>query len=1000
MRQIKPRKIGRSLLALSLLAGWDASAVRGATSPPATSPPIASPAPDSPPANLATVTAGFPATVKIGAAEKPAAAGSQGSFLQLPFRSAARTQWFLETAILRYAYPLGYAVPDGEDRLSCEHKADSGMGRCRAKLTRKDGEKVIYLEIVTAPSLTGGSELHLFGGKEPNCDLDGLKSDFENLLKDLQAAPLGVTGDGILSYQLSNMQADRAVAVLKTFGYPVIEYTKNGVSAAQAAEAAKKNLEKASDIFDISTNSSATPPVGSLLSRPVIIKLIDSEDTSLVQDMDTTTTGGKDAEVSGGQKLSSVTDSAPQQRLLIVYDKNDIESLDILLARLQKYIDVPARQILIEALVVELNNNKLLDLGVDFTASQNGYSTSFKDSFIFTFARPHPRTLLNLTANIKALVENGQAKILSRPSVFVLDGRQAKIKVGDNIPYTTQRTVTDGGAVTVANDFLKTGIILNLRPRAAADNSEVTMQVETIISSPRSTEVLSDGILVAPTVQSRLVQTLVRVANDTPFVIGGLVAQTDQKDTNGIPGLSRIPLLGALFRKENKVKDRREVIIVITPHIVTANDPTLSYSIARDAQGPGADGERNGLRPKERKPAPEAEAELCGKNDLGRSVFEPRIWNAKIEKESIFDSFDAELFRNVYRVRSSDIFDLGFIREDPRVQDYIQEAQEIAKRLTSAQFGRLPRIDPADVEKEVTRRLKKDICGNEEGDCPELPQEQIRNFLTLFDGGIPGEEILVNHMIVRLIERLGFSGFVSVDNAIFFKKGKEAAVSPQELDPLYLTRDGKIRECLEEDKTIAIAFPPDPAVASVEEFEKQCLRPGSTVLSSLDMSRSNPDKILPPLARLVCMPLDSSEYISALRACNLRYKGKWAWQAILLNRTFCGARDRNTMALLQSVLALKRLLELNDSETFPRTLKAFHVGRELVFPTREDLETRKYLLDRRTAQLFYETLDYYEAFTEAYRQIKDLMAPASGKLKGLYDIKSAPRESMPPPVQP
>jgi hypothetical protein len=107
--------------------------------------------------------------------------------------------------------------------------------------------------------------------------------------------------------------------------------------------------------------------------------------------------------------------------------------------------------------------------------------------------------------------------------------------------------------------------------------------------------------------------------------------------------------------------------------------------------------------------------------------------------------------------------------------------------------------------------------------------------------------------------------------------------------------------------------------------------------------------------------------------------------------------------LLQSVLALKRLLALNPAETFPRTLSAFHVGRELVFPTQEDLQTRKHLLDRETARLFYETLNYYQAFQESFTQKTERLKQGlnmMGVLQGEIDGEPAPVPAAAPPVRP
>jgi hypothetical protein len=939
----------------------------------------------------------------------PPAADEAKSFLTLPFRSAARTDWFVEVATLRYLCPRGYSALEGGNEVPCARTTAPGTGtsppavdegrRGRA-FVRRVGPGVRWsLDLVTIPSPVGGYELYFFGkvsggaddGK-PNSDLASVKSDFDALLKNLAAAPLGTSTDGILSYQLSNEQADRAVAVLKTLGYPVIEYTKSGDP--------QKPLQTVYDnIFD-----ELPPRTTSLLSRPAIIKLIDSESTSLVQDTNTLL-GGGDTELAGGQRLSSVADGAPQQRLLIVFDRTDLEALDVLLARLQKFIDVPARQILIEAVVIELEDDRLLDFGVDFSGSKDNYGTSFDESggviqpFTFTFDRPHPLTLLQFSAKLRALVNRGRAKVLSRPSVFVLDGRQAKIKVGDNVPYSSL-SVSATGVVLSSTTYLKTGIILNLRPRAASSNSDVTMQVETIISTPGPSQI-QNGILIAPTIQSRQVQTLVRVANDTPFVIGGLIAQTDQKTINGIPVLSSIPILGALFRKQTSVNNRKEVIVVITPHIVASDDPTLSYSIPRDAGGADTNGGWSGL--KRRGPLFGASAESC---DKSYPALEPRVLRtARHDEVSIFDSFDLQLFRNVYRVRSSDILDFGFIREEPTVKEYLLKTQELAKDMTSAQFTRLPAIDPADLEGEVTRRLRKEVCGDEKVDC--LPPEQVRTFLALFNGDIPGEEILVNNMIIRIIEDLGVSAFIPPENMLFFnqrqKEGEKGLIHPESL-----MDEAFIRDCLRDNKTIVMAFPPDqdpaavvithreaeaapvapPEVSPYGQFNSQCLQPGSHEEPG-GASDTDPGRFPPPTARLICMSLDKEKYIETLRKCN-----KSGWQAILLNQTFCEGRKRNPVALLQSVLALKRLLELNDSKTFPRTLRAFHVGRELVFPTQRDLETRRHLIDRRTAQLFYETLDYYRAFDQAYVQMKTKVEKPRDIL---ISIHAARRASSPPP---
>lgn len=884
------------------------------------------------------------------------ASGSQG--LVLPVHSSSQIRNVVEIGILRFVCPRGYGGFDSSEPSPCPGSATGNDARLIWRFLKKSeagADQDLRLWAVRSPA--GKYELYLTGtvadSGMPNPDLAALGSDFQGLLDELAAAAPGGPNDDILHYQLSYIQADRAIAILKTLGYPVIEYTVEDGAAFQVGMERLFNEERSGD----------------LMKRPLIIKLIDPESTSIVNG-DGAISGS--SELKGGQPLENVTDGTPQQRLLIVNDKSDRPSLDLLLDRLQTLIDVPARQLLIEAMVIELEDNELLDLGVNLQGNQNGFNFSLDGAGAssLSITRPHPATLFNLIATLRALEDRGRAKVLSRPSILVLDGRQARINVGDNIPFTKDTSVGNGVVVN-STDFLKTGIILNLRPRASFDNSEVTFQVETIISSAGPSRVLPDGVLVAPTVQSRQVQTLVRVANDTPFVIGGLIAQSDQKNNTGLPWLSRIPLLGGRY---NMSKDRREVIVVITPHIITAQDSTFSYSIPRDAQGGSADRAGNG---RQRRGFTSRDAVGQCKVGGASSVFKPQVQSAgKPDKGSIFDTFDSQLFRNVYRLRSSDIFDLRFIKEDPRVQRDVQGVQELALKISETKFAGRPRVDPATLKREVKERLAQKLCTDPKvpkSTC--LPAELEETFLTLFDGAAPGEEIFVHEMMIRVLERLGLSSFVSPDKVIFFERGKDGVLD--------LTGEEDIRDCMKAGKTIALAFLPESDQQGVDDFKRQCLR------DDVSIPGAN-SEFSPPSVRLFCVSSDVP-YRERLSNCNQWRDGKWLWQTILLNRTYCGSRGRNPMALLQSVLVLERLLDLNDSATFPRTLQAFHVGRELVLPTRESLEARRHLIGPRTAELFYETLDYYHAFGEVYDDKTRRLEQKQYELKKQYDVPTPPQ---------
>ncbi len=618
----------------------------------------------------------------------PAATGEAASFSLLsPFRSLARSRQLLDTAALRLALELDYREESDGER----QRKLAGMAGVKAArfFSRSVGGQTRSLELALAAYPTGGYQLYVDGSesdgtaRRPNPELAAAEATLRRLLEELTrtrgqaaAAKFGDRNNHYLSYQLSYVQSDRAVALLKVFGYSVIEF--------QAAGGQPLGYDK---IFD------ANPPPGDL-TLPVVIRLIDSDKTSLLEP---SSGGGGRGGGGGGQAISlgglfldRITAGVPQQRLLIAYDGDDPEPMQVLVNLLRDHIDVPARQILIEALVIELNQDRLSDLGIDFEANKDGSSLSFlTDSFIqpltYVFQQPSAKTLLELNVTFKALVSRGHARVLSRPSVLVLDGRQARIQVGEKIPYTKNIAATNTGTLS-STDYLTTGIVLNLRPRISRDGTQITMQVETLISSAGPSGFVA-GVLVAPPIQSREVQTLVRVANNTPFVIGGLIATDEQTDVTGVPGLSKVPLLGALFRKKTRSRDAREVIVVITPHVVPLHDRTFSYAIPDDSE--------------------------------------------------IFDSFDKELFRNVYRIRPRDVYDLSFVYDSQVLRDLVARLRSDAE------------LDPS-----------------------LAAEEPFRSVLA---GGVPGEEILVRRMLWEVVRAQGFTQHVLPKNIFYFEQSGDAS---------------------------------------------------------------------------------------------------------------------------------------------------------------------------------------------------------------------------------
>ncbi len=338
----------------------------------------------------------------------------------------------------------------------------------------------------------------------------------------------------------------------------------------------------------------------------------------------------------GGTYLHNTTAGEPQQRLLIAYDRNNPEPVSRLVSLLRDQIDRPARQIVIEALVIEVNTEKLSELGFDLTAVEGEFDASFADGFdgalqpfTLTFTESEFPTSDYLQVRLSSLVARGEAEILSSPSVLVLDGRQARIQIGQQVPVV-KSTATNAGIIS-AVDYFPVGIVLNLRPRINEAGSEVTMQVETIVSSVSQTAGSgSSDVFVAPTIDNRQVQTFVRVADNTPFIIGGLISSDSRDIESRVPILSDIPIIGRAFKRKDQDQLKKEVIVVLTPHVIPLDEPDFNYLLPQDSDA--------------------------------------------------FNSFGNLLFRSAYRVRADDVFDLGFIYDSEYFQNYRSTLQSELQR--------------------------------------------------------------------------------------------------------------------------------------------------------------------------------------------------------------------------------------------------------------------------------------------------------------------------------
>jgi general secretion pathway protein D len=300
--------------------------------------------------------------------------------------------------------------------------------------------------------------------------------------------------------------------------------------------------------------------------------------------------GGERGGTGGGQSvLQGVRITADTvNNTLLVYGSQENYSI---IARTLRQIDRPQLQVGIDTTVAEVTLNDNLNYGVQFfLASQNLGLPAGKGSVLNTTAAQAPAaasaagaaagTFINrafpgfnlllgpeVQPNmiLDALHTVTDIKVLSNPSVVVIDNQVATLQVGDQVPVSTgSATVLTGNNTVVSTiDYRNTGIILRVVPRINA-NGNVRLEIEQEISnvSPATANSLT------PTVTERKVRSSVAVASGQTVLLGGLISETDSGNHSGVPLLDQIPGLGVAFSNNGKQVQRTELIILIRPTII------------------------------------------------------------------------------------------------------------------------------------------------------------------------------------------------------------------------------------------------------------------------------------------------------------------------------------------------------------------------------------------------------------------------------------------------
>ena len=287
------------------------------------------------------------------------------------------------------------------------------------------------------------------------------------------------------------------------------------------------------------------------------------------------------------ERWNEGSDSDTQRRVLVDRATNTLlfygtESEALSVREIISTLDHAPKQVSLEARVVAVSKQAAKELGIDWSwSSLPQYPRVGRDSGgnwqvgarnagtegtsapgVIRFGRG-PEGIpyeFYYSAAIRALITDGRAKMLARPNITTVQGHEALINIGAEVPVP--HTVTSNNVTTTGIEYREAGIILRYTPRVT-ENGNIAARVHTEVSTPVYVDELK-----AYRFQKRSADTTVLLQNGETMVIGGLIDSDESRSLAKIPFLGDIPVLGAFFRSVRTARTETELMIFLTAHVL------------------------------------------------------------------------------------------------------------------------------------------------------------------------------------------------------------------------------------------------------------------------------------------------------------------------------------------------------------------------------------------------------------------------------------------------
>lgn len=325
------------------------------------------------------------------------------------------------------------------------------------------------------------------------------------------------------------------------------------------------------------------------------------------------------AELEGGIRIAA----DPSTNSLLIFASN--RDFQILKEVIEK-LDIPRRQVFVEALIIEISLAKTRELGFEFRTPLNLESSDTQAIGGTGFggiqaAQQNPlgfsglaigamdgtitwngQTFPNLFALFRALQSDKDVNVLSTPTILTMDNEEAEIVVADNIPFITGQIFTPGlQGPTTTIERKDVGIRLKLTPQISEGEYVklyIYQEVSNVTESPEGLSAANVGV----STSKRSATTTVVVKDNQTVIIGGLIKDYSQIAEQKVPLLGDIPILGYLFKSHKKRAEKTNLIIFITPHIARDARDLSGISKERYQKLEKFKEQNNVIEPKEREP--------------------------------------------------------------------------------------------------------------------------------------------------------------------------------------------------------------------------------------------------------------------------------------------------------------------------------------------------------------------------------------------------------------